>query len=194
MKRILFATLVLSIACCSLLQNLTQARPSTWAQPVHIEGMQNLFRVSCFPTNWTVYRSAFPSREGIKNLNIDLGVSTFIDLSQRGIDGSWLPSNSIVYHIPMNAWQPKGDKVMAALTAISKSKYPIVIFCDHGSDRTGMIIALYRLVFQNWSSNEAIREMTLGGFGFHSEWLIIGDLDGYIRRFDAQKAKQSLGL
>ena len=46
-------------------------------------------------------------------------------------------------------------------------KAPIVIHCHHGSDRTGAVCALYRVVFQNVSKEDAIHEMTEGGFGFH---------------------------
>lgn len=37
----------------------------------------------------------------------------------------------------------------------------------HGSDRTGTMCALYRIAVQGWSKEDAIREMTAGGFGFH---------------------------
>ena len=36
---------------------------------------------------------------------------------------------------------------------------PILVHCQHGSDRTGAVIALYRILFQNMSKVEAIKEL-----------------------------------
>lgn len=44
---------------------------------------------------------------------------------------------------------------------------PIIFHCHHGSDRTGAVCALYRIVFQNVSKEDAIREMIEGEYGFH---------------------------
>lgn len=37
--------------------------------------------------------------------------------------------------------------------------------CKHGSDRTGLMSAMYRVVVENWSKEDALKEMTQGGFG-----------------------------
>ena len=59
------------------------------------------------------------------------------------------------------------EQLIEALRIIKNRKAPIVIHCHHGSDRTGAVCALYRVVFQNVSKEDAIHEMTEGGFGFH---------------------------
>lgn len=43
----------------------------------------------------------------------------------------------------------------------------MVVHCWHGSDRTGAVIAAYRIVQQGWSQHDAIDEMINGGYGFH---------------------------
>ena len=58
------------------------------------------------------------------------------------------------------------EQLIEALRIIKNRKAPIVIHCHHGSDRTGAVCALYRVVFQNVSKEDAIHEMTEGGFGF----------------------------
>ena len=46
----------------------------------------------------------------------------------------------------------------------------ILIHCYHGSDRTGASIAMYRIIFENWSTEDALNEMKYGGYGFHPIW------------------------
>ena len=58
-------------------------------------------------------------------------------------------------------------ELIQALRIIKNRKAPIVFHCHHGSDRTGAVCALYRIVFQNVSKEDAINEMTRGGYGFH---------------------------
>jgi hypothetical protein len=51
--------------------------------------------------------------------------------------------------------------------------------------------AIYRVAVQDWSKEEAIEEMTKGGFGFHSYWQ---NLPNYIRKLDILKIKHNAGL
>ena len=60
---------------------------------------------------------------------------------------------------------------------------PIFIHCQHGSDRTGMMCAIYRIAQQHWTNAEALREMTTGGYGFHPIWK---DIATFVREFDAK--------
>ena len=49
----------------------------------------------------------------------------------------------------------------------TRSCGPFFVHCQHGSDRTGVCIAAYRIVVQGWTKQDAIREMTGGNYGFH---------------------------
>jgi protein tyrosine/serine phosphatase len=44
---------------------------------------------------------------------------------------------------------------------------PVLVHCWHGSDRTGAVVATYRMVFQDWTREAAIDELINGGYGFH---------------------------
>ena len=68
------------------------------------------------------------------------------------------------------------EDIVKALRIIKNRKGPILIHCWHGSDRTGAVIAMYRLVFQGWSKENAIKEMTEEGFGFHRQFSQIIDM------------------
>ena len=50
-----------------------------------------------------------------------------------------------------------------------------------------MMCAIYRIVIQGWTKDEAIAEMTQGGFGFHSVWENLVD---YLQQLDVEKLKR----
>ena len=58
--------------------------------------------------------------------------------------------------------QARGDKVL--------------VHCYHGSDRTGITVAMYRILVQNWTIEHAKIEMQDGGYGFHWIWINISNL------------------
>ena len=62
----------------------------------------------------------------------------------------------------------------------------MLVHCQHGSDRTGTMIAVYRVIIDGWSKDDAVREMTNGGFGFHPMWQ---NLISYIKALDVDAIK-----
>lgn len=42
--------------------------------------------------------------------------------------------------------------------------YSILVHCLHGEDRTGIVIAAYRIRYQNWPVSQALIEMYQAGF------------------------------
>jgi len=46
----------------------------------------------------------------------------------------------------------------------------VLVHCLHGADRTGTMCAVYRMVVEGWSKEDAIKELTEGGYGFHEVW------------------------
>jgi protein tyrosine/serine phosphatase len=81
--------------------------------------------------------------------------------------------------------------VLKALRTIrdAESKGPVLMHCKHGSDRTGLMAAMYRVIIQGWSKEEALDEMTQGGFGDNSHYR-----DGvrYILQADTGKLRTAL--
>ena len=45
------------------------------------------------------------------------------------------------------------------------ANYPVLIHCKAGLHRTGVMVAVYRMEYQAWTSHEAISEMKAHGFG-----------------------------
>jgi protein tyrosine phosphatase (PTP) superfamily phosphohydrolase (DUF442 family) len=162
-------------------------RPETWAQPVELKGVPNLYRVS-----ENLYRGDQPSLEGMRNLKA-LGLKTIINLRSFHSDRDEIGATGLAYeHLYMQAWHPEVEDVVRFLKIVTDPRRaPVFVHCQHGADRTGTVIAVYRIAVQGWSKAEAIREMTGGGFGFHRIW---GNLPRWIQNLDIDSVKRQAGL
>jgi protein tyrosine/serine phosphatase len=138
----------------------------------------------------SLYRSAQPEKENIR-IYESLGIQTIINL--RGIHSDKkkvFGTNLKLIEIPMHAWMAGNDtNVIHALQAIRDAKKPVLVHCQHGADRTGLIIAMYRIVEQGWTKQEALTEMRDGGFGFHPIW---ENIPAYIEQVDVEAIRKAL--
>jgi protein tyrosine/serine phosphatase len=75
--------------------------------------------------------------------------------------------------------------------ATDPKRTPVFVHCRHGSDRTGTMAAVYRIAVQGWTKEQAIAEMTQGGFGFHATF---DNLIEYIRGLDIEAIRREAGL
>ena len=164
--------------------NVTLAEPShVWAVRIAKPGLPNFHRVSD-----DLYRGAQPTAEGFRRLKA-MGVKTVIDLRFFHNDREKIAGTELAYEeIPMNTWNVEDEDAVRFLILISdRSRAPFFVHCEHGADRTGVMSAVYRIVIQGWTKDEAIVEMTEGGFGFHGMWQ---NLVEYLRNLDPEKLKR----
>jgi protein tyrosine/serine phosphatase len=162
-------------------------RPAAWAQPLSLDGVPNLHQVSA-----TLYRSAQPTAQGMRNLN-GKGIVTVVNLRSFNSDRDETEGTGLhTEHIYMKAWHPEAEEVVRFLKIVTDPKRtPVLVHCQHGADRTGTMCALYRIVVQGWSGNEALREMTEGGFGFHAVWK---NLPAWIEKLDIEAIRREAGI
>lgn len=162
-------------------------RPMAWAKPVVLKGLPNLHNVSD-----RLYRSAQPEKEGVAHLK-KLGIRTVVSLRANHSDEDLLRGSGIAYRsIPINTWDLEEKHVVEFLKIVSDpANAPVLVHCQHGADRTGTLCAVYRIVFDGWTKEEAIREMKDGGYGFHSVWMHIPK---WIRKLDVESVKSRAGL
>ncbi|MBI4555956.1 MAG: dual specificity protein phosphatase family protein [Candidatus Hydrogenedentes bacterium] len=162
-------------------------RPAIYAQPLAIEGVANLYKIS-----GALYRSAQPTAEGMKNLE-RMGVKTIVNLRSFHSDRDKLAGTKLGYeHIYMKAWHPEQKEIVRFLKIVTDpTRTPVLVHCQHGADRTGALCALYRIVIQGWTKEEALREMTEGGFGFHKAWQ---NLPAWIDELDIGQIKKEAGI
>ncbi len=155
-------------------------RPSTWAQPITLAGVPNLHKVSD-----GLYRSAQPTAEGMTNL-VSLGVKTIVNLRHNHSDADEIQDLKLTAkRIPINTWSIRTSQAREFMKIIADTNAaPVLVHCQHGADRTGSFVAIYRVVEQGWTVDEALKEMTEGGYNYHSIW-------SHLPRF-VRKASQTL--
>jgi len=162
-------------------------RPANWAQPLKIRGVPNLHKVSAL-----LYRSAQPTAEGFKELE-QLGIKTIIDLTGTHRDPHLMSGTSLKYlEIPSKASEVhEGDLYQFLKIVTNPAEGPYLVHCHHGADRTGLFVAVYRIVIECWPKKEAILEMQKGGFGFHNTYT---NIVKYLQSFDPEKFRRALNL
>ena len=158
-------------------------RSAEWAQPVGTQ--YNLHQMTP-----TLYRSALPDSNAVPLLE-QLKIGTVINFLPES-DANWLKASGIhQVQLTYRTNHVDDTDVLAALRAIkdAQANGPVLMHCKHGSDRTGLMAAMYRVVVQGWSKEDALNEMTLGGFGSSN-----GFKDGvrYMMKADIDKLRAAL--
>jgi protein tyrosine/serine phosphatase len=165
----------------------TAARPAAWAQPVALPGVPNLHQVDD-----ALYRSAQPDAEGMRHLKA-MGLRSVINLRSFHSDRDELGDTGLrSEQITMKAWHPEEKELVRFLRLVTTPDLqPVLVHCQHGADRTGLLCAVYRVVIGGWSRQEALREMRTGGFGYHEVWVNLPD---YIATLDVDGLRRQAGL
>lgn len=159
-----FAVLFLAVVGTGLAGN-PKLRPHDWAEPIVGSSLGNFYRISD-----DLYRSEQPTPADIATLK-RFGIRTILSLRHYHTDSKAFGRagiETLQYH--MDAGSLSVPQLIDVLRLIRAAPKPILVHCWHGSDRTGFVIAGYRMVFMNWSAERAVEEMRLGGFGLHETW------------------------
>ena len=164
-----------------------ESRDERWARPVKLEGVPNLYKVSD-----DLYRGGQPTSRGMRALK-DAGVKTIVNLRSFHSDRDEIGDIELNYeHIYMKAWHPEDKEAARFLRIVTdRTKVPVFVHCKYGADRTGTMCAIYRIAVQGWTKEEAIKEMTGGGYGFHGVWK---NLLRYVDSLDIESIKRKAGL
>jgi protein tyrosine/serine phosphatase len=112
------------------------------------------------------------------------GIKTIIDLEWENHEAD---PRFQVFNIPCHPWHPEDEDALAFLQAVTNpANQPVFVHCKQGVDRTGMMVAVYRMVVQGWTNDAAYAEMKAMGFHAFWWWWSIGR---YVKNFNAADPK-----
>ena len=134
------------------------------AQTPSVPGIKNFHQV-----DQHVYRGAQPTPEGIRYLG-QLGIKVVLDLRQSG--GRSMEEQRQVTRagmryvtVPMSGLKPPTDAELATVLKLLEDPDagPVFVHCRRGADRTGAVIAAYRIDHQRWENSQALQEAMANG-------------------------------
>ena len=161
-----------------------EERNPAWAVPVYAEGLPNLHRVTAH-----LYRSAQPTAQGLRSAEA-LGIRTVLNLRAFHSDDELAEGTRLTLaRLEINTWAMDEQEILTGLRIILRAKPPVLVHCQHGADRTGALLAAYRMVVQGWPREEAIAEMLNGGYGSHAIW---GNLIALLENLDVESLRARL--
>ncbi len=187
---------VLGPACANkpaTLPTSAPARDPRWSAPIEKPGLPNFHKVS-----GALYRGAQPDAKGFASLK-ELGIKTVVNLRLMHSDRDEMKDAGLAagkdfkyVHIKMEAWDADEDELVIFLRLFGDAaNQPVFVHCKHGADRTGTAVAMYRIICQGWTKEDAIDEMRTGGFNFHEVWK---GLPKFLREMDVEKLRKDAGL
>jgi protein tyrosine/serine phosphatase len=120
----------------------------------------------------TYYRGAQPNGRDYANLAA-LGVKTVIDLQRDGDESErqFVESAGMkFYRIPMTTHEPPATETLARFLQLvnDPANLPVYVHCAGGRHRTGVMTAVYRMTHDDWTADQAFKEMKHYKFGADS--------------------------
>ena len=155
------------------------------------KNLPNFFRV-----NDHLYRGGQPTKDGFMELK-QLGVTTVINLRDNDDHARYEESLVVAaglkfINMPLGNWdRPEVEEIDAIMSEIDiLSNKPVFVHCKRGSDRTGTVMAVYRMTHDGWTGRRAKDEAKKFGIGWwqHGMRDFIGD---YYRDHIQKNAKHS---
>jgi tyrosine-protein phosphatase SIW14 len=176
-------TLLIGVLACSLggqePATSAPARPAP-AEKSKVGGIPNFGKL-----NPRLHRGGQPTAEGfrkLKEMGIELVVnfredSKDISRERQQVEGLGMRFVSI----PWNAWDEPDDRHVAEFLTLLRAnpERKVFVHCKHGKERTGLMVAAYRMTFEHWTPEQALAEME--SFGIRGFWF--RHLKKYARTF-----------
>lgn len=147
-------------------------------------GPANLHRVDA-----KVWRSSQPTRHEFRGLK-EQGIGEVLCLRRWHSDKEEARGLEL-HHVRMNAGEIRDDDIVAALRIMVDAEEPLLVHCFHGSDRTGVVVAMYRMVVQGWPREQAIAELTDPRYGHHAD--VFPNIRRYLETVDVGTIRERLG-
>ena len=139
-----------------------------------------------------LYRGAQPTENGVKEL-AKMGVKTIIDL--RGEDklsekeAIWAKNAGVKFiSVNLSNWfKPKTSDIESVIKQIDAAENePVFVHCKRGADRTGTVVAIYRISHDGYTAKQATDEAKKFDFGWWQFWMK-DYINDYYKVFQSRK-------
>ena len=181
---LLLASALLAGGCHPAPRGVAAGLPPRSEAPAHPEtGIAGLGNFGVVDPG--LFRSAQPTAEGFREAK-RRGVKTVVDLRSTHGDAVLLEGLGLAYvRLPMHEWSVGDADVVAFLKIVADpANRPVLVHCASGENRTGALVAAYRVVEQGWSKADAVREMD--AFGALPLWV---NLRRYVETLDPDRIR-----
>jgi protein tyrosine phosphatase (PTP) superfamily phosphohydrolase (DUF442 family) len=134
--------------------------------------------------NEHLYRGGQPNNKELKALQT-VGVKAVIDLRGAG-ERSKREEQTVealgmkYYSVPLRPMAAPTDKQVALLLSLiaDSNNWPVFVHCERGKDRTGTVIACYRIAHDGWPNERALAEAVDDGLNIFER-----SMKNYIRNY-----------
>ena len=134
---------------------------------------------------------AHPGILRLRRVARDHGIRTVINLRAFNDDDDEVKGTSLrTEHVKILTWRIDDRHVIEVMRMLRQTENaPFLIHCQHGADRTGVMSAMYRILEQGWTPEDALKELVDGGYGYHSMWK---NIVRYVKSVDAVELRQAI--
>ena len=136
-----------------------------------------------------IYRGGQPTAQGFVNLK-KMGVKTIVDFIPDHSDEKLIADLGFEYfQIPVKLWNQQEKNVIQFLKIVTSPKYcPVFVHCDNGTEKTGLMMAVYRMCVEDWASYDATKELCKLGMKKYRK-----NVGAYLNSIDKVKIKNNIG-
>ena len=170
---------------------------ASWLPPalaVTVPGIRNFHQVDA-----KVYRGAQPAPDGFRYL-AGIGVKTVVNLREQ--DGLSAREERLVtslgmkyVSVPMTGLAAPTPTDISRILSIleDRSGGPVFVHCWRGADRTGAVIAAYRIDHDHWGNSQALLEARTCGMSFF-QWPRMAFIRGFQPVLSIEPANASVPI